>query len=53
LLIKKPIQVIIKSLVHAVATLNSNMHIKFQVNQIIRGSLYNDTSKTWFQEKHI
>jgi len=24
-----------KSLVHAVATFNSNMHIKFQVNRII------------------
>jgi len=33
--IKKTIRVIIKSLVHAVATLNSNMRISFQVNRII------------------
>jgi len=35
---RKTIQVIIKSLIHAIhaiAILNSNMHIKFQVNQII------------------
>jgi len=33
--LKKPIRVIIKSLVHAVTTLNSNMHFTFQINQII------------------
>jgi len=38
----KTIQVIKKSLVHAVATLNSNMHIKLQINWIISmGVLYN------------
>jgi len=32
---KKIVQVIKKSLVHAITILNSNMHIKFQVNRII------------------
>jgi len=42
----------IKSLIHAVATLNLNMHIKFQVNWIISmGVLYNGDFKNMVSRK--
>jgi len=40
-----------KSLVHVVATLNSNMHIKFQVNRIInKGSFFTTATSKIFRE---
>jgi len=49
--IKKAIQVIIKSLVHAVAALDSNMHITFQVNRFISRVLYNGNFKNMVWKK--
>jgi len=50
--IKKTIQVIIKFLVHAVAILNSNMHVKFQANRIISMRvLYNGDFKNMVSRK--
>jgi len=50
--LKKIIRIIIKSLVYAVTTLNSNMHITFQVDRIISMRvLYNGDFKNMVLRK--